>query len=112
MTAFPITEAFLMVMENTAKDNGAKRISKIWLRLGKGVLFQRNTSAYLEYILRGTPARDAEIYIRHGNSAGRCRRCGLVFAYEDCLVCPECGGVIDCLLLDKRFIIEKMEVEQ
>jgi hydrogenase nickel insertion protein HypA len=112
MTAFPITEAFLMVIENTANGNEAKRISKIWLRLGKGVLLQGNTSAYLEYILKGTLARDAEIYIRHGNSAGRCRCCGLVFAYEDYLVCPECGGARDSILLDKRFIIEKMEVEQ
>jgi Zn finger protein HypA/HybF involved in hydrogenase expression len=112
MTAFPITEAFLTVIEDTAKVNNAKRIRKIWLRLGKGVFFKGNTSTYLEYILKGTPARDAEIYIRHGNSAGRCRYCGLVFAYEDCPVCPECGGVRDSILLDKRFIIEKMEVEQ
>ncbi|MDD4504046.1 MAG: hydrogenase/urease maturation nickel metallochaperone HypA [Clostridiaceae bacterium] len=112
MTEFPLMGAFLKVIEDTARCNDAKKINKIWLRLGKGVFLKGNTSAYLEYILKGTAARDAEIYIRHGYSAGRCRCCGLVFAQEDYLTCPECGGARDIITLEKRFIIEKMEIKQ
>ena len=112
MTGFPLTGTFLKVIEETASHNGAKRISKIWLRLGRGVSFMGNTSAYLEYILKGTAARDAEIYIRHGNTAGRCRCCGLVFANEKSMDCPECGGASDSISLDKRFIIDMVEIER
>lgn len=112
MTEFPLMGVFLKVIEDTAGCNDAKKINKIWLRLGKGVFLKGNTSAYMEFILKGTAARNAEIYIRHGSSAVRCRCCGLVFAYEDKLTCPQCGGAGDSITLEKRFIIEKMEIEQ
>ncbi|MHB1393461.1 MAG: hydrogenase/urease maturation nickel metallochaperone HypA [Clostridia bacterium] len=112
MTGFPLTGAFLKVIEDTAGQNDAKRISKIWLAAGKGMLFKGNTSAYLEYILKGTAAKDAEIYIKYCHTAGRCRCCGLVFAYEKDITCPECGGDSDSISLDKRFIIDWMEIER
>lgn len=111
MTGFPLTGAFLKAIEETAAHYGAKRIIKLWLAVGKGTFFKGNTSAYLEYILKGTAARDAEIYIRHGVSAGRCRNCGLVFANDKTIVCPDCGGTSDSISLDKRFIIDLMEIE-
>ena len=112
MTAFPITRAFIKVIEDTTAQSGAKTISKIWLKAGRGMFFKGNTSAYLEYILKGTAARDAEIYIRHGSTAGRCRSCGLVFSNEKDEVCPDCGGVSDSIPLEKRFIIDMMEIEK
>ena len=112
MAGFPLTEAFLKVIEDTAKQNGAKKICKIWLAAGRGMLFKGNTSAYLEYILKGTSARDAEIYIKYGHSAARCRCCGLVFASEKDMTCPECSGVSDSISLEKRFIIDRMEIEK
>ena len=112
MKGFPLTEAFIKVIEDTAKQNGARRISKIWLAAGKGMLFKGNTSAYLEYILKGTAARDAEIYIKYEHTAGRCRCCRLIFAYEKNMACPECGGASDSISLEKRFIIDRMEIER
>lgn len=111
MTGFPLTGTFLEVIEETAVHYGAKKVNKIWLKLGKGVHFRGNTSAYLEYILKGTAARDAEIYIKYGNTAGKCRCCGLVFGNEDFTVCPVCGGTSDSISLEKRFIIDMMEIE-
>jgi len=112
LTGFPLTSAFLKVIEDTARHNGAIRISGIWLRLGTGVFFSRNTSIYLGYILKGTAARDSEIYIRYGSEAGRCRCCGLVFAGEKNITCPLCGGDSDTIPLDKRFIIDMIEIER
>jgi len=112
LKGFPLTSAFLKVIEDTAKHNRAKRISGIWLRLGTGVQFSRNISIYLEYILKGTAARNSEIYIRYGNKAGRCRCCGLVFAAEKNIACPMCGGDSDIIPLDKRFIIDMIEIER
>ncbi len=112
MREFPATEAFLKVIEDTARRGRVKRITKIWLRLGKGTLFPINTSAYLESILKGTAARDAEIYIKRGYYAGRCRCCGLVFANERHITCPECEGESDSILLEKKFIIDSIEGEQ
>lgn len=112
MADFPLTSAFLKVIEETAHKNNARRITKLWLTFGRGAVFKGNVSAYLEYILRGTAARDAEIYIRHGYTAGRCRCCGLVFSNETASVCPECGSIADSIFLDKRFIIDVMEIER
>ncbi len=112
MAGFPLTTAFLRVIEETALKNGAKRINKIWLTVGKGMFFKGNTSAYLEYILKGTAARDAEIYIKHGDTAGKCRYCGLVFDNEKDVACPECGRISDSISLEKRFIIDIMEIEK
>lgn len=111
MTGFPLAGAFIKVIEDTAKHYGAKRISMIWLRLGKGVVFRGNTSAYMDYILKGTVARGADIYIRHGQTAGRCRYCGLVFANENNIACPLCGGTSDNISLENRFIIDMMTIE-
>lgn len=111
MTGLNTTEAFLRVIEDTAKQNKAKSITKIWLAAGKGVLFKGNTSAYMEFILKGTVARDAEIYIKHCSAAGRCRQCGLITVYDKEKACTQCGGVIDSISLDKRFIVDMMEIE-
>lgn len=110
MGRFPLTEAFLKVIEDTAARYGAKRISRIWLKAGKGMIFQRNTAAYLERILKGTAARDAEIYISHGDSAARCRSCGRIFTEDEKAVCPGCGGRGRSISLEKSFIIEKLEI--
>lgn len=112
MTRFPLASAFIKTVEDTAKHNGAKRISKIWLKSGKGALFNENTLIYLGYILKGTAARNAEIYIRYGNDAGKCRCCGLVFADEKNRICPQCGGASDTISLEKKFIIDMMEIER
>lgn len=112
MTEFPLTEAFLKVIEDTARCSKAKRITKIWLRLGKGMQLPISTAAYLECILKGTAARNAEIFIKRGYYAGKCRSCNLVFSNERCITCPECGGESDSIVLDKRFIIDMMEIEQ
>jgi len=76
------------------------------------MLFRRDTSAYLEYLLKGTAARNAEIYIKYGPSAGRCRCCGLVYANERDTACPDCGGAGDSISLEKRFIIEMIQIER
>ncbi|HYE81007.1 MAG TPA: hydrogenase/urease maturation nickel metallochaperone HypA [Clostridia bacterium] len=112
MEKFPLTEAFLKVIEDTAAQNGAKRISRIWLTAGKGMYFRGNTSAYLENILRGTAAGKADIYISYGQSAERCRRCGLVFARGDNMTCPKCGGNSSSISLERSFIIDRMEIER
>lgn len=112
MERFPLTSAFLRVIEETAKKNEAKSIRKLWLTVGRGVIFKGNTSAYLEYILKGTAASNAEIYVKQGHTAGRCRCCGLISSNEAVTSCPECGGIIDGISLDKRFIIDMMEIER
>lgn len=111
MPGFPLTEAFLGIIEDTARSSKAKKIVKIWLRLGKGVVLPSNTAAFLECILSGTAARDAEIYIKRGYYAGRCRRCGLVFANEKYISCPQCGSESDSIVLNNKFIVDMIEIE-
>jgi Zn finger protein HypA/HybF involved in hydrogenase expression len=36
----------------------------------------------------------------------------LVFANEKDSICPECGGMSDSIPLEKRFIINMMEIEK
>jgi len=112
MSGFPLTKAFLRVIEDTSKRSGAKRITKIWLRLGKEVVLPGSTSSFLECILKGTAARDAEIYIKRGYYAGRCRSCGLIFANEKQITCPDCGSESNCIVLNKKFIIDMIEIER
>lgn len=111
MKAFPLTSAFVKVIEDTAHQKSAKLISRIYIKAGSGVCFEGNTSGYLKDMLRGTAARDADIYISHGSSAGRCRCCGLVFADEEKANCPECGCESDSIPLDGRLIIDMIEIE-
>jgi Zn finger protein HypA/HybF involved in hydrogenase expression len=111
MTAFSTTRAFIRAIEDTSALHGGKMISRIWLRAGNAMYFKGNTSAYLEIILKGTNARNAEIFIRYGNYAGRCRCCGLVFENERRMSCPECGGISESIALDGSFIIDKIEIE-
>lgn len=111
MASFPLTEAFLRVIEETAKSRKGKRITKIRLRLGKGVVLPQNTSAYLECLLKGTAAKGAEIYIKRSNYAGRCRCCGLVFANEKHITCPVCGSKSNSIVLNGKFIIDTIEME-
>lgn len=111
MSRFPLTEGFLRVIEDTARHCKAKRITKIWLRLGKDVVFPSYASAYLECILKGTAAGDAEIFIKRGHYAGKCRCCGLIFANEKYIACPECGSDSVSIALDKKFIVDMIEIE-
>jgi Zn finger protein HypA/HybF involved in hydrogenase expression len=111
MAGYPLTEAFLRVIEETARSRKGKRITKIRLRLGKGVVLPPNTSAYLECLLKGTAAKGADIYIRRGNYAGRCRCCGLVFANDKHIACPACGSESNSIVLNGKFIIDAIEME-
>jgi len=112
MMLFPDTAAFIKALEDTAEQNGGKRISRIWLKTGPGMCFGRNTEVYLQELLKGTAARGAEIYISHGNAAGRCRCCGLVYGNEKEEACPACGGRGESIPLGKSFIIDRVEIQK
>ena len=112
MGKFPLTEAFLRIIEDTAARYGAKRITGIWLTGGKGMVFPRKTAIYLEQILKGTAARGAEIYISHKDSAEKCQNCGWIFTRDEKPCCPGCGGESSSISLEKSFIIERMEIVQ
>ncbi len=111
MDSLANTKAFLRAIEDTARLNGGKLISRLWLKTGPGMCFNDDTWDYMEAILRGTAARDAKIFVSSGNTAARCCCCGLVYGSEKQVGCPACGGIAERISLSRSFIIDRVEIK-
>lgn len=111
MELFPNTNAFIKVIEETSKQHGGRQITRLWLKAGPGTSFMSGMSEYIEAILKGTAAREAEIFINRGEAIARCCSCGLVYGSEKQEDCSACGGIVERISLGRSFIIDSMELK-
>lgn len=95
----------------TAKEENAKKIKKISLRIGakSGVIVDSLEFAF-EMVTKGTIAEDATLAIESIPLKGECLGCGHQFTSDEFLVCDKCGNFAK-VLSGQELNIQSIEVE-
>jgi len=105
-----IAQSLLDIIAQQAQIYGAKRVTKVNLRIGalSGVVKEALCFAF-EVLSKGHVAEGATLEIEEVPVRIRCERCG-VFEGIPFLVCPDCGEIAE-LLSGRELEIYSMEIE-
>ena len=106
-----IMMSIMDVALKTASDEGASKIKKISLKIGKksGVVEDSLEFAF-DMVTKNTIAEEASLEIESIPLVGECLSCGNVFESEEFLVCPKCDNFAKALS-GQELTIQSIEVE-
>ena len=118
MHELSFTKNILGVAERYAKENGARKIKTIYLRLGILRDLQEDwVQRYFGYISKGTIAEGADIMVMVEPVVCACNVCDERFGVDlrelldDDLRCPNCEAHDYELVSGMEFVIQGIEVE-
>lgn len=101
------------VVLDTAAKNGAKRINKVFIKIGRlqAVEHSSLTFAY-DAVKEGTIAEDSELFIEHIPLTGQCMDCDGKAEFEEVfMTCPKCGSSAVLTLTGRELQITEIEVD-
>ncbi|MCP2520209.1 hydrogenase maturation nickel metallochaperone HypA [Candidatus Aminicenantes bacterium AC-335-B20] len=101
------------ILKEKAKEQKAKRITKVKLKVGvlSGVVPELLESAFDIY-KKKTIASEAKLEIEKTLVKVKCQSCGFEFSPEDfTMICPSCGSFEIKILSGDELLLEKMELE-
>jgi hydrogenase nickel incorporation protein HypA/HybF len=109
-----IIQNIFPIIENVAKENHLKRVTKIFLKVGG---LRQVVSEFLQFtfatVAKGTIAENAELIIELILVTARCKKCQQQFIVEDNVyICPHCDSVALEILTGKEIILESVEGER
>lgn len=113
MHEMSIAEGILHIALEYAKENQAKKVAKVALRLGEMAGIERESLAFCwESVRTGTIAEDATLAIENVPLIGRCTSCGeegRVERYN--FICPICkAGVLE-IISGRELQVAYLEME-
>lgn len=114
MHEYHIVDGIVKQAIETAKNNGAKKVTRITLVMGElSGLQESSVRLYFENLSKGTLLEGAEIIINPAKAKLRCNTCDMVFDYKRGeFDCPHCGNMgIRTDKMGKEFYIEDIEIE-
>ncbi len=102
-------QALLDAVLDLARENNAKRVTKIKLKIGELLLINPEQLKFcFSAVSRGTPAEGAEIEVEFIKPVIVCTLCGR--RYDEVRGICDCGGIIS-IEGGKDFLLEKVEME-
>jgi hydrogenase nickel incorporation protein HypA/HybF len=109
-----IIQNIFKVVEQTAIDNHLKKITKVYLKIGR---FRQVVPEFLQFafanVVKGTVAAGAELVIDIVPISGLCRACGKDFVidadHDILLQCPNCGAVDLEIITGKEVVLDSVE---
>lgn len=116
MHELAVTENILKVAISEAERNGARRITKIKLRIGAFTMVDPEcVRYYFSLIGKDTMAREAVLEVKKTPLRLRCRACSgeLEIPEEDLplFACTSCGSTEVEILSGRELFVESIEVE-
>ncbi|MGI6684073.1 MAG: hydrogenase maturation nickel metallochaperone HypA [Bacillota bacterium] len=112
MHEYSITQQIIKIAEEAARENKAKKITKISLVVGELSGFIGDSiTMYFEIIARGTLAEAAQLEIKHVKTQFWCENCQehylrARFSFD----CPKCGQQGVPTEIGKEFYIDGIEI--
>ena len=107
------TQSILDIALSEAAKVGARRITRVSLKVGEWSTFQPDClSFYFRLISKGTPAEGACIDIEALRVRYLCDECGTEYEpAEGRFACPQCGGVKGKIVGGRELYVESIEVQ-
>jgi hydrogenase nickel incorporation protein HypA/HybF len=108
-----IALSLMDVVFDTAKANGAKKVNKIFVKIGRLQAVECSALQFaFEAMKEGTPAEDGELIITDVPITGRCRDCGHEAQFDQVILhCPKCGSYAVDILTGEELQITEIEVD-
>jgi hydrogenase nickel incorporation protein HypA/HybF len=113
MHELSIVASLFEILEEKARENGAKKVILVKLQVGKlaGVVPEFLETAFDAY-KEGTLAVEAELKIEEIPLTIKCQKCGTEFASENYVfICPSCQSTELKILAGTELLLEKIELE-
>jgi hydrogenase nickel incorporation protein HypA/HybF len=113
MHELSIVASLFEILEEKARENGAKKVILVKLQVGKlaGVVPEFLETAFDAY-KEGTLAAEAELKIEEIPLTIKCQKCGTEFASENYVfICPSCQSTELKILAGTELLLEKIELE-
>ncbi len=106
-------QALLEQVEALARQEGAQRITRIRLRVGRfSTAVPELLKSAFEILRQGSLAEEAELELWVEPARVRCAACGYEYEPEDLpFVCPRCGAWGGELLQGRDLVIESVDLE-
>lgn len=103
----------LRVAAETARGEGARRVTRIWLRVGRWSGVEAETLRFaLEALAEGPMLEGCAVEIEAVEPAFECGGCGEAFTGESHLTpCPRCGGREGRLVAGDELTLARLEVD-
>lgn len=113
MHEYPITQQIIRIASEQAKENNARRVTRITLVVGEYSGFIGDSiQMYFDIISKGTLCEGAVLDIENVKAKWRCPACNLDFIRKPLsFACPQCGQDGEPTSIGKEFYIKSVEIE-
>lgn len=113
MHEFPVTEQIVKISAEKAKENNARRVTRITLVVGEYSGFiGESIQMYFDVISKGTLCEGAILEMENIKAKWRCPVCNIDYSRKPLsFACPECGQDGVPTSIGKEFYVKNIEVE-
>jgi hydrogenase nickel incorporation protein HypA/HybF len=108
-----IAQSLMDVVFDTAKNNGAKIVNKIFVKIGRLQAVESSSLMFAFDALKdGTIAEEGELIIENVPLTGKCMDCAHENIFEQIFMqCPKCGSSAVQILTGEELQITEIEVD-
>jgi hydrogenase nickel incorporation protein HypA/HybF len=108
-----IAQSLMDVVFETARNNGAKKINKIFVKIGRLQAVESSSLLFaFDAMKEGTIAEDGELLIEDVPLLGKCIDCGNEEVFEQIFMkCPKCGSHAVKILTGEELQVTEIEVD-
>lgn len=104
----------LEIMQHHAQQNGAQRITAVWLEIGAFSCVEAESLRFcFDVVCRGTLAQGCELHLQQQQAQCWCHDCQaeVELLIPQVLVCPQCSGRNLRVIADDGMQIQRLEIE-
>uniref|UniRef100_A0A7C4KJ63 Hydrogenase maturation factor HypA n=1 Tax=Anaerolinea thermolimosa TaxID=229919 RepID=A0A7C4KJ63_9CHLR len=114
MHELSVTENILAICEKHAKENGASKVTDIYLTIGQlSSIVDDSVQFYWDIISQDTLCVGARLHFQRVPAKLKCNQCGHEFTLKgELTLCPQCGSVRIDILSGEEFFVESILIEK
>jgi hydrogenase nickel incorporation protein HypA/HybF len=113
MHEYSLTKQIVRIINRTALDNGAKKVSSVRLTVGENTgIIPDSVQMYFDMIAQGTHAEGAQLLVKYIKAEMHCPNCGKNFVRPRfSFECPDCGTLGNPTETGNEFYVESVELD-
>lgn len=112
MHELSVTQSIVELVQNTAAENQAEKVTKIKVKVGELTCIQPDALEFCFSILReGTIMEEAEIVIENVPVKLKCLHCGALSSHKLGTPCQFCSSKEMEVVEGKEFYVESIDIE-
>lgn len=114
MHELSVTENILGIALNHANQNNAKKVTDVYLVIGKlASIVDDSVQFYWDFLTENTICANSRLHFRRIDASFKCKSCLNTFALEDRLSpCPNCGSLQLEIQTGEEFYLDSIEIEK